>query len=166
MKDERGRFRKGEHPSPATEFKKGHIPFNKGMKQSEYMSQEVIEKTRLTQFKKGSTPPRYREIGSTRICRDGYREVKTGRDEWKREHNVVWEREHGAIPKGYTVIHLNCDKLDNDINNLHLVSMPVLAVMNRLRMFSTDRDVTLTAIHIAELKLAINKKAKKKKENV
>ncbi len=37
------------------------------------------------------------------------------------EHDLVWEREHGAIPTGFVVDHINHDKLDNRIDNLDLL---------------------------------------------
>jgi len=51
MKPNSGSFKKGEHPSPRTEFKKGHIPANKGkgmskdeIKQANRQSQERFRK--------------------------------------------------------------------------------------------------------------------------
>lgn len=35
-------------------FKKGHTPINKGLKQSEYMSPEGMERSKQTEFKKGN----------------------------------------------------------------------------------------------------------------
>ena len=37
-------------------YQKGHTPCNKGKKQTEYMSREMIEKTIATRFKKGHKP--------------------------------------------------------------------------------------------------------------
>ena len=36
-------------------FKKGHIPFNKGKKMSEYISKESLKRIKQTQFKPGQT---------------------------------------------------------------------------------------------------------------
>lgn len=38
------------------QYKKGHIPTNKGKKQIEYMTPEGIEKTKATRFQKGQLP--------------------------------------------------------------------------------------------------------------
>ena len=40
-------------------FPKGHQPMNKGRKQTEYMSEEQLAKTKATRFKKGHVPPGY-----------------------------------------------------------------------------------------------------------
>lgn len=58
-------------------FLKGHVPFNKGMKQHEFMSEEVIQKTIATRFKKGQIPVNVKNVGYERITRDGYVEIKT-----------------------------------------------------------------------------------------
>ena len=34
------------------------------------------------------------------------------------EHRRVWEDEHGPIPRGYVIHHVNGDKLDNRLANL------------------------------------------------
>src|SRR5690606_30714992 len=38
------------------QFKKGHVPYNKGKKLKEYATPEAIERMKKTQFKKGNKP--------------------------------------------------------------------------------------------------------------
>ena len=59
-----------EHSSKGF-FPKGHQPMNKGRKQTEYMSDAQIEKTKATRFKKGCIPKNHKEVGYERItcCR-------------------------------------------------------------------------------------------------
>ncbi len=40
----------------------------------------------------------------------------------KREHRLVWEEAYGPIPEGYHIHHKNGDGLDNDLDNLELLS--------------------------------------------
>ena len=37
-------------------------------------------------------------------------------------HTSVWERQHGPIPAGFQVHHINHNKLDNRLENLQLVA--------------------------------------------
>ena len=57
-----------EHSSKGF-FSKGHQPMNKGLKQSEYMSDAQIEKTKATRFKKGCIPKNHKEVGYERVNR-------------------------------------------------------------------------------------------------
>ena len=102
-------------------FLKGHVPFNKGMKQHEYMSEEVIQKTTATRFKKGQIPVNIKEIGYERISVDGYVEVKTEKG-FVLKHRMIWEKHNGPIPKGHIVRFKNRNKLDIRIENLELVT--------------------------------------------
>ena len=108
------------HPNTiAARFPKGHIPGNKGKK----MSPEVYSKVAKTMFKKGRTPHNHREVGSERINKDGYIEIKVAEpNRWKPKHRIVWEQAHGAIPKGYNVQFKNHNTLDCRIENLYLIS--------------------------------------------
>lgn len=56
----------------------------------------------------------------------GYRriEAKDGRSRF--EHVLIWEAEHGPIPKDHVLIHINDDKLDNKLENLKLVTKQYL----------------------------------------
>ena len=62
-RDKHGHMLKGRHNSPATEFKKGHIPFNIGRKQTEWMSPEGQKRTMPSRFQKGNLPHNTQEPG-------------------------------------------------------------------------------------------------------
>ena len=72
-------------------FQKGDIPFNKGKSQKDYMSAESIEKTKKTRFKKGQSPINWRPVGSERITKDGYTEIKIAEPNvWELKHKVLF----------------------------------------------------------------------------
>ena len=56
------------------------------------------------------------------ITEKGYRRVwDNTQKRYRLEHNIVWEKHYGSIPKGMQVHHRDFNKLNNDINNLVLV---------------------------------------------
>lgn len=86
-------------------FKKGNKSFNKGLKQTEYMSPEGIERSKATRFTKGHSPINYKPVGSERINVDGYIEVKVKDPNiWVHKQRVIWESVHGEIPKNHVVV--------------------------------------------------------------
>lgn len=119
-----------------THFEKGHKPFNKGLKQTDYMAAEQIEKTKATRFKKNSVPPNWKEIGSTRISKDGYLEVKVsdlkGNKNYKPYHRIVYEKHHGVkIKEDEAVVFLDQNKMNFSIDNLKLVKQRELGKFNK-----------------------------------
>jgi hypothetical protein len=83
-----GQFAKRFRASPATEFKKGHVPFNKGLKQSEWMSPEAVAKTKATRFKKGQMPPTAMPLGYISRCAHHKKGKLTGYDWFI---NIDWQ---------------------------------------------------------------------------
>lgn len=136
-------------------FEKGNIPHSKGQK----MSKEQYEKCKPTMFKKGHIPKNHREIGSERITKDGYIEIKIKEPNlWVLKHRLIYEKYYGEIPAGYSVIFGDGDKLNCDINNLILVSRSELLLMNRNKLIKKDSSLTKTGLNIAKLLDTINKK--------
>lgn len=134
------------------QFKKGNVPHNKDKKQVEYISQEAIEKTKETRFKIGNKPKNYRPVGSERITKDGYIEVKVADpNKWETKNKIIYKRYFGDIPKGHKVIYADGNKLNNDINNLILVSDNEELIMNRYRLRTEDIELTKTGYLIAKV---------------
>ena len=83
------------------QFKKGHVPENKGKKG--YCA-KGCEKT---WFRKGNIPTNHRSVGSERINVYGYVEVKVEEPgKWELKHRVLWENNFGKIKKGKVIIFL------------------------------------------------------------
>lgn len=105
------RWLEGRHEaSRAAQFPKGHAPWNKGKPGSTGLHPN----SRKTQFQKGSMTGaarrKYKPIGSLRVTRDGYLERKVTDDpriaparRWVAVARLVWEAEHGPIPRGHIV---------------------------------------------------------------
>jgi hypothetical protein len=146
------RFNKGWEP---TQFKKGHIPANKGKKGTGGWEP--------TQFKKGHKPVNYRPVGSERINVDGYIEIKVADpNKWQPKHKVIWEQANGPIPKGHALVFGDSNKLNLDINNLILVSRKQLLILNRNNLIQKDAELTRTAVVIADIYSKIGERKSKK----
>jgi hypothetical protein len=106
----------------ATQFKKGTAPPNKGQK----MSTEVYQKVAKTMFKKGTVPPNTQPIGTIHQRRDTggkmYQYIKLADSEWQLLNRYTWEQHNGPIPKGMVVVYKDGDYLNNDINNLLMIT--------------------------------------------
>lgn len=103
-------------------FPKGNIPANKGKKCKSHPNAVA------TQFKAGQKPHTWRPIGSVRITKDGYSQVKildTGyppRD-WIGVHILVWQRLHGKeVPKNHMIRMRDRNKINVAPENLELLS--------------------------------------------
>ena len=90
-------------------------------------------------------------IGTISKWECGYTRIKTGDNEWEFIQRYVWRKHYGEIPKGYSVIFLD-GNLDNfDIDNLALVSRHELMKYNSMRLKSNDIELNKTAINLAKL---------------
>jgi len=121
-----GRIGIGSRIGVGTEFKKGFTPFNKGRKQIEYMCAQNILNAKKGCFKKGDTPHNRLPIGSERISKDGYVEVKVHDGKYNAnyefKHRVLWQEHNGPIPKGMMVIIKSDDRQNFIINDLELIT--------------------------------------------
>ncbi len=98
-------------------FVKGNVPWNKGIK-----GWQAGGKSVLTRFKKGNIPHQTRELGSRRLTKDGYIEVKT-KNGFELLHRVIW-RENGGRPvlKSEALIFVDGNKENCTLENLRIES--------------------------------------------
>lgn len=140
-------------------FEKGIVPANKGKK----MSQEQYEKCKGTMFKKGNIPGNHRPVGSERITKDGYVEIKIGEpNKWRLKHLVVWEATNGRLPKGHVILFRDGNKQNTELSNLRLMTRSELLIMNRYRIKGADAETMDTAANLAQLIDRTNKTRKKR----
>ena len=139
-------------------FPKGNIPFNKGTK--------GIMKANKTSYKKGNIPQSYKPVGTERITKDGYTEIKVkDPNVWKLKHRIIYEEHYGEIPKGHVVMFLDRNKSNFDINNLILISRNQLRKLNQNNLIKDDPELTKSGIILADLLIKINEKDKEIKKN-
>lgn len=149
------RLRRGDNIGAEYRFKKGQIPFNKGVKGISY------EGSKATQFGKGSKPANYRPVGTIRFIRDktdGYFEMKMadGLRQWKLLHRVIWERLNGSIPANHIVIFLDGNPKNLNIKNMAL--MTKAQNMKRNTVHNYPKDI----VHLVQLKAALNRQINKR----
>lgn len=141
-------------------FRKGQTPHNKGKK----MPKEVYEKVKHTMFANGNVPPNHRPVGSERISKDGYIEVKVAEpNKWRLKQRVVYEEAKGKIPEGCTIIFLDGNKRNFDIDNLRCITRSELLYLN-CNGLNNSNEITETGILMARLDRAKNKKKQELKD--
>lgn len=139
-------------------YPKGNVPWNKG---THY---HAGGRAKETQFKAGNIPPQYRPVGSTRICRDGYLEVKIeDPNKWDYAHRVLWEKAHGKIPEGHVVIFRDGNKENITLENLACIPRSTLSKLTAYRLHGSGEYFDAA---LATMELVAKVKEVKKKRHV
>lgn len=126
------------------QFQKGSTPANKGTK--------GLTSANRTSFYKGQPPTNYKPIGSERVTKDGYIQIKiSDPNKWELKHRVIWEKENGPLPRGHAIIFADGNKLNLDINNFILVTRAQLLIMNTKNLKKNDRELTKVGVNIARV---------------
>jgi hypothetical protein len=98
-----------------------------------------------------------------RIRQKDERRLKTS-ETWKAIHILIWEKNHGPIPKGHVVIFADGNRLNYSLDNLLLISKAEFLMMNFFHLFSSNPELTKTGILLVRLKLLIAKRMRELKE--
>jgi len=130
-------------------FYKGQPSWNKGRKMG------CKGRTAETTFKPGQLPHNYLPVGSEVVNTDGYLRVKVADPKcWRFKHRVVWEEHNGPIPKGCTVIFIDGNKLNCDIDNLMLLTRTEQLRAAQDDVFNLPAELRKTALLAVKLKVA------------
>lgn len=135
-------------------FKKGQESWNKGIKG--YMG------ANKTSFKKGNIPPNRVPIGTERLSKDGYIEVKIQDGKlnrnWKFKHVLIWEEHNGPVPDGNCIIFGDGNNRNFELDNLICVSRQQLLILNNNNLIQGNADLTRIGVSIADVKLRIGER--------
>lgn len=142
-------------------FKKGFVPFNKGVKQSTYMSEENRQKIKKTQFKKGQESHNTKPVGSERLDKDGYTYIKVeGRKKWQPKQRLIYSQKYGKIPPNHAIIFKDGNKQNFELDNLECVSIEELMARNTIHRY--PQNVKLLLKRISKLNRTIYAKSNRK----
>lgn len=139
-------------------FKKGQTPPNKGKP----LPDEVKEKIKGTQFRKGQRPHNAQPIGSESKI-DGYWKIKIGEPNiWQLKSRHEWERIHGEkLGPDDVILFLDMNPDNFDPDNLVKVSRAELARINQDKLRGADPGINMAAVNLARLKTLAKNKQKK-----
>lgn len=140
------------------QFKKGQVSFNKGKTWADYMPEESAKRSLKNAFKKGNVPKNHRPVGSERITKDGYTEIKIAEpNKWELKQRVIYIENFGNVPDGHNIIFLDGDRSNLDITNLKAISRAEDLIMNKNGFFTKDKEVTEVGANTAKLLNKLNK---------
>lgn len=127
-------------------IKKGNIPINKGTKGMFNVGGNSGS------FKKGNKPKNYRPVGTERIGKDNYLEIKyLDPNKWEGKHRYLYKKYYGEIPKDHIVIFADGNIRNFEKENLIAITKNENARLNQNKLRFEDSDMTKTAINIAKL---------------
>ena len=151
-------------------FWPGHVPANRGRTWDEMgVPEESRERMRTGQFRPGQLPRNARDlpVGSERVNRDGYVEVKVeerpsgggpAHDNWRPKAHIVWETANGrALRPGEVVVFADGDRSNLDPGNLVAMTRAEHNVIVTRGIPYADRATCETAIRIARVKMAASR---------
>ncbi|MGV0921877.1 HNH endonuclease signature motif containing protein [Empedobacter falsenii] len=136
------------HGGRKYQFKKGGVPINKGLKQKDFMSEESIQKSIKTRFKKGQVPLNKKPLGSERITKDGYIEIKVFENNYPKsnyvlKHRLEWEKYNPKIKRNEIIIFKDGDKTNCSIENLTIMLKSDNMRRNAIHNYPTELKETI-----------------------
>ncbi|WP_292018417.1 HNH endonuclease signature motif containing protein [Megasphaera sp. UBA4382] len=139
------------------QFKKGNVPWNKGMK-------GCCTGGRSTQFRPGHMPHNTRPENYESVDIDGYVHIKPPGEKYMiLKHRWIWEQAYGPIPPGYCLIFLDRNKQNCSLNNLALITRAEHARMCQKHLQFDNPEYTKAGIQIAKLMLKKSEQSKKRR---
>jgi hypothetical protein len=142
-----------------SQIKPGNVSFNKGKKQSEYMSPEGIEATKATRFKKGNLPHNAAEKdGDISVRRDTktgieYLYIRVSLGQWELLQRYNYRQFIGEIPEGYIVALKDGNPKNCDPANLELITQKENMLRNTIHRYPQELISTIRVL--AKLKKTI-----------
>ena len=133
-----GRLKKG---NVGTQFPKGNVPWNKGMKGLDIGGKE-------TQFKKGNVPHNHRSVSQERIDDEGYTYIKIQEPrKWVLKHRHIYEQHHGKLEPHMIVTFRDKNISNFDIENLEAITKVENMERNRITKYPKPIQDTIKTLN-------------------
>lgn len=115
-------------------FKKGSIPWNKGLKGT--------TNTNPGSFKPGQTPFNQSDVGTEVVRDDGYIWVKIANpNKWIQKHRLLWINAHGEIPAGQKLMFIDGNPNNITLGNLELITPHEVLKLNQNNYRNTPEEL-------------------------
>lgn len=150
-----GRILPGDDKGRSFQFKKGHVPANKGKK----MPAELKKRMAHTFFKKGNIPANAMPgNGFISIRKDSgtgrpYKFIKIDMGKWVHLHRKIWEDANGPVPKNRIVVFKDRNTLNCSLENLETITRK--ENMRRNTILNYPEELKKTIRTLAKLKKTI-----------
>ena len=134
-------------------FEKGHQPWNAGTK--------GFTGANKTSFTKGHAPKNRKPLGSERITKDGFIEIKIAETDphtgfptrYKCKHVYVFEQTHGKVPDGMCVAFRDGNQLNCAQDNLMLISRAELLRLNQYGYKTINDELKASLLALVKLEV-------------
>lgn len=147
------------HSGVSGYYSKRHEPWNKGMTGYHALGSEK------THFKKGNLPHNTVRVGTERISKDGYLEVKVAMpNKWEGKHRIIWREHYGEIPDGYVVIFKDQNIRNLNPENLMCISRQQLSILNHHLKLGQFSEVNETKELISRLMVTAKQTGQKRQQ--
>lgn len=150
-----------EKRKAASQFKKGQTAFNKGKKQSEYMSPEKIKAVQKTQFKPGIIPHNTQFDGHIAIRESkgySYAWIRISKGKYVLLHRHIYQMIYGKIPNHVNVQFKDGNTLNCHPDNLYTISRSHQSIINKLGGKKVPVELHQSILLIQELNKIIYEK--------
>lgn len=138
-------------------FEPNRTPWNKG---KNFIAGGRSAETR---FKKGQAPINWKPVGSERVSKDGYIEVKVSEpDNWELKHRFIWEYNYGKPPEGAIVAFKDGNRLNVSLDNLALITRKENVIMNHSGTRYKNPKMFETGLLLAKIRLKESERKKQK----
>ena len=136
-----------------------HTIKEKSMQLGAYLNEESFAKYRedTTKILIAYNKTNAYEVGSIGRQSNGNYRIKVGEGAWVSIGKYLYEKYIGKVPSGYQVIYLDGNKENREPSNLEMVPVSYQALMNKLGLRSSDREITKTSVKWCELHEALRK---------